>query len=431
MDQNMYFSFVAFLHSLHHPSYETKDGKHHQWPQRKMIDFCEFLGNPQNELKIIHVAGTNGKGSCVSIISSYLQLSGFKVGVYMSPEVLDIKERIQINGELISMEYVELFYEKVIKYSRISVYKNEYNSFDTYSQVLVALAFSYFNSKKVDYAIIETGIGGEFDPTNIVTPILSVITSIGYDHTALLGHNLEKIAKAKCGIIKKKIPVVVGRIDNSLKKVFSDVAKSKQSSIFYTDENNEVFKLFEKLEIYTPYQQNNADCCWLVIGVLSRLNYISKPNIRIFMKAMSEFRHLNNLRGRWEQVYSKPDVILDICDNELGARCVFKFIANIMKSDLYDRLIIIMGLTGPSKIDMLKYFPSSALYYYTQSHGYISADRVKALLGYSGECYQTPTAAIKSYLVDKRDSDLVLVVGSIHIISDAILFFDKIKNGEC
>lgn len=427
MDQSLYLNFVRFLHSLHHPSYETKDGRQHQWPLRKMSEFCKYLGDPQQKLKIIHVAGTNGKGSCVSIIASYLQLSGFKVGVYISPEILDIKERIQINGELISVEYIEQFYKKVIEYSSFKFYNNEHNSFDTYSQVLVAMAFSYFKTKKVDFAIIETGIGGELDPTNIVTPILSVITTIGYDHTALLGQDLESIAKAKCGVIKKMIPVVVGCIDDSLKKVFSNDAKSKHSSIIYTDESNDENHPFGKIEIHLPYLHPNADCCWSAIGVLSKLNYINKPDIHIFQKAVSEYRQLYSLRGRWEQVYSKPDIILDICDNELGAKCVFKDVATIMKSNVYGRLIIIMGLTGPSKIDMIKYFPSNALYYYTESHGYISANRVKALLGYPGECYQTPTDAIKSYLLDKQESDLVLVVGSIHIITDAIRFFDAKK----
>ena len=428
MDQSLYFSFVEFLHSLHHPSYETKDGRHHQWPLRKMNDFCEFLDNPQRKLNIIHVAGTNGKGSCVSIVASYLQLSGYKVGVYMSPEIIDFKERIQVNGELISVDYVEQFYKKVIDYSCNNIYKNRQNSFDTYSQVLVAMAFSYFYSKEVDYAIIETGIGGEFDPTNIVTPILSIITTIGYDHTALLGHDLESISKAKCGIIKKTIPVVVGRIDASLKKVFSDVAKNRNCPIFYTDEIKTDTQPFEKNGIHTPYLHANADCCWLAVGLLSKLNYIGTPDFYIFQKAVSEHRQLYKLRGRWEQVYCKPDIILDICDNELGAKSVFKYVATIMASNLYDRLIIIMGLTGPSKIDMVKYFPSNALYYYTQSHGYISANQVKAILGYPGECYQTPADAIKSYLLNKRDSDLVLVVGSIHIITDAICYFDAIKN---
>lgn len=423
MSQSLYDSFVKFLYSLHHPTYETSDGRHHQWSLRQMNDFCEFLGNPQKKLKVIHVAGTNGKGSCVSIIASYLQLAGFKVGIYISPEILDIKERIQVNGELISINFVEQFYKEILNYRNLCEVK-------TYSQVLVAMAFSYFYTQKVDYAIIETGIGGALDPTNIVMPILSVITTIGYDHTSLLGYDLESIARSKGGIIKDMVPVVIGGINKSLKSIFSEIAKNKLSPIFFTNELKEDYQRIKRFDFAIPYQQSNAECCWLAINVLSRLKYISKPNLRLFQQALSVHCRLYNLRGRWEQICRKPDIFLDICDNELGAKCVFNFIENIMKRDLYDRLIIIMGLTGPSKLNMAKYFPSNALYYYTQSHGYISADNVKTSLGHPGECYQTPVDAINSYLHNKRDTDLVLVVGSIHIITDAIRFFDTNLEGN-
>ena len=425
MEQSLYDCFVKYLHSLHHPTYETRDGRQHQWPLRKMIDFCGFLGNPQQNLKIIHVAGTNGKGSCVSIIASYLQLSGYKVGIYISPEVLDFKERIQVNGEYVSVKYIEQFYKKLIDYSNYSTNKD--HVFDTYSQVLVAMAISYFDFKEVDYAVIETGIGGSFDPTNIVTPILSVITSIGYDHTSLLGCDLESIAIAKSGIIKEQVPVVVGKIDDTIKSVFSDKAKNRHSLIFYTDEYIDVDSSLDGFEFSTPYQYDNSICCWLAIRVLSKYNHIGKPNELFFLNAVSNHRKLCNLRGRWEKIGQNPDVFLDICDNELGAKCVFEFVGNVMKRKLYDRLIIIMGLTGPSKFNMIKYFPSDALYYYTQSHGFISADEVKNALGYPGKCYKTPAEAISDYLQYKRDSDLVLIIGSIHIITDAIHFF----NTDC
>lgn len=420
---NSTHEFLKFLHSLHHPTYE-KDGVLYQWPLKKMTDFCHYMGDPQQKLKMIHVAGTNGKGSCVAILSSYLRILGFSVGIYISPEVLDFRERIQVNGRPISTSYIEEFYKNLLDYSLAHHNKRLQDLFDTYSQVLVAMAFSYFNNQRVDYAIIETGIGGENDPTNIITPVLSIITSIGFDHTKLLGNELRTIAKAKCGIIKDGIPVIVGQIDSTIKEVFISVAEQKHSQVFFTDEYIKIDFMFEgESKKVSPYLKRNAECCWVGVSVLSYQERIGRPNWTYFEKAVHVHKMENNLHGRWEKVSSRPDIYLDICDNELGAKCVFKYVEEMMRQGMYERLVIIIGLTGPSKLNVIQYLPQDAKYYYTQSHGYISAEEVRSVAGFIGDCFSSPVDAIQCYLSCKEKDDLVLVAGSIHIITDALRFF--------
>lgn len=422
-DECSFDDFLNFIHNLNHPTYEM-DGRLYQWPLCRMEQFCHYLGDPQDQLKIIHVAGTNGKGSCVSILSSYLRFCGYKVGIYISPEVIDVRERIQINGEYVDSTYVSDFYCKIQAYIQCQE-KKHLKAFDTYSQVLVALAFSYFKDMHVDFAIIETGIGGLNDPTNIVTPILSVITSIGFDHMSLLGYDLMSIARAKSGIIKKNIPVVVGCIDSSIKDVFLNAAQEKQSPIYYVNKYLVADSRTDNVQGATPYQDDNVACCWLSINVLSKYKYDVPVCREKLMMATTSYKTLNNLRGRWEKIYSKPDIYLDICDNELGAESVFRHVNRLMCERSYSRLVIIIGLTGPSKLGVVKYLPRNAIYYYTQSRSFISAEEVKDAIGVSGECFLLPSDAIEKYLKESHPNDLVLVVGSIHVVRDAIIFFER------
>lgn len=420
--QDTYTRFIAFLHSLHHPTYK-KGERHYQWPLANMIRFCNFIGNPQNDLRILHVAGTNGKGSCVALIATYLKSLGYNVGTYTSPELFDVRERIQINGEVIPKHDVIEFYGLLSQY--IATGKN--CCFDTYSQVLVCLAFYYFKRKNVDFAVIETGIGGMLDPTNIITPIISIITSIGLDHTDLFGDNVYDIAKAKSGIIKNGIPVVVGIMELSLIDLFKDVA-TRNKAPFYSamsmTSQNEFFHSLAPCD----YQEDNIRVCYSALRILSNYGLTKEYNHEQFLNAIDTFKSVFNLHCRWEYVSHSPDIILDICDNELGAKRIFSFAKRSMNTGHYKRLVIIMGLTGPRKIRMLDYFPRDAKYYYTQSHGFIEASDVKRIFGAPGDCYQSPIDAIKDYLLTKDRHDLVLILGSIHIVSEAFSYFKNKKS---
>lgn len=420
----LFDEFIDFLHSLNHPTF-TENGKQFQWSLYKMRHFCSYLGDPQNRIKCIHVAGTNGKGSCVSIMASYLRLSGYRVGIYISPEVMDVRERIQVNGKMISKHFMADFYQKLIEYSDVFFSSNPNIAFDTYSQVFVALAFSYFNKKNVDFAVIETGIGGLNDPTNIIMPVLSIITSIGYDHTELLGNDLRSIAKEKSGIIKYAIPVVVGHIPQQVESVFSQYAKNNNSCLYFMDKQRASSFPTQLITDSPSYEINNVECCKLALNVLEKNKVISTFDDELFVEAVFRHKEMNNLKGRWQKLYNKPDIYADICDNELAAENVFQHVKQLSKSNNYKRLVIIIGLTGPSKTGVLKHLPRNATYFFTQSHGYISAQEVKAATGFEGDCFLSPSKALERYMTNKDPLDLVIIIGSIHIISEAINFFDN------
>lgn len=414
-----YLCFIEYLHSLHHPTYE-KDGRLYQWPLENMVNFCHFLGDPQNKLKIIHIAGTNGKGSCVSLIATYLMALGYKVGTYTSPELFDIKERIRINGVVIPKSVIEEFYEVLSRY-KIS---GKAGNLDTYSQVFISLAFYYFNKTCVDYAVIETGIGGTLDPTNIATPILTIITSIGLDHTELLGNTILEIAKAKSGIIKNNIPVIVGPMSDYLTDYFKMRAQQNDAPFYCASSFDWRDDSFFPSPLQADYQKDNIKTCYAALMVLSSLGHIGPFNQEKYLSAIDTYRELFCIHGRWEYVSHSPDIIIDICDNELGAKRVFESIKYIYGQGHYKRLVIIFGLTGPSKLGMLKYFPQDAIYYYTQSHSFIEPSEVRKVFGVPGNCYQNPENAIEHYLSTKDRNDLVLIMGSIHIASVAYRYFN-------
>lgn len=417
---NKYSSFLTYLHSLSHPTYE-QDGRHYQWPLNKMFRFCNYLKNPQNEFKIIHIAGTNGKGSCVSIIARYLMLLGYKVGTYTSPELFDVRERVRLNGHMIQNEDIIDFYDIIQEY----ISKDLENSFDTYSQVFVCLAFYYFNKHNIDFAIIETGIGGTNDPTNVVTPIASVITSIGLDHTDVFGDNILDIAKEKSGIIKQCIPVVLGPVEPHLRSFVEQFADSLEAPLYSTDDLTILDdKIYQGIS-QSSYQSENMKTCYKVLSVLASRGYTPPIEDSLFHKALSDYRSVFGLYGRWDYVGHSPDIIVDICDNESSAKKVFSDVKNLCTKKQYSRVVIIFGLTGPRKLSMLKYFPKNAIYYYTESHGFISPHEVKMALSFPGNCYSQTSLAIDEYMKEKASNDLVLILGSIHIISEALHYFNN------
>lgn len=311
-----------------------------------------LLDNPENKFKSIHVAGTNGKGSTSHMLASVLQEAGYKVGLYTSPHLKDFRERVKINGEMISESEVITFVENnKTKFEEISL---------SFFEWTVGLAFDYFSNQKVDIAIIETGLGGRLDSTNVVTPELSVITNIGIDHTQFLGDTLEKISKEKAGIIKKDIPIVIGETQLETKLVFVHKARSMNAPICFADkENSEVYKT----DLKGSYQQKNVKTCLKSLYILQNMGWkISEKNIE---DGLLFVVRNTLLLGRWQTLDASPTVICDTGHNEDGV----KEIVRQLEIMTYNKLHIVFGAVNDKSIDkVLDLFPKTAQYYFCQAN---------------------------------------------------------------
>lgn len=429
-----YNEFINYISSLHHPTYEI-NGIHYQWGLDGIKALDTFLDNPSKKLKIIHVAGTNGKGSCSSFIAAILISHGLKVGTYNSPQLFDIRERIKINGEMISQSEVLLFYEKLKLYNEQATYDN-LPKLVSYSEVFVEMAFDFFAKRKVDIAIIETGIGGRLDPTNIIEhPLLSVITSIGKDHIELFGDSLERIAYEKCGIIKNYCPVVVGAVPRTVANIIQKEANKNQSKVYFTENYyNSLPSKFQHKHDYSfdllgQYQALNIQTTLCAIALLEELYPgIVKFSHNNILCALRNTAKIMRLRGRWEILNIKPTIIADICSNPLGLRLNIQQLLNMMISNKqYHRLVFIIGLTSINKIDIRDELPRNAKYIYTQSKSYISSETLAKEIGVPGEITYSVEEAIALYLSDYRKNDLVYIGGSIHVVADAISIINNLN----
>jgi dihydrofolate synthase/folylpolyglutamate synthase len=299
------------------------------------ILLCDFLGNPQHRFKSIHIAGTNGKGSVSHILASVLQAQGYKVGLYTSPHLKDFRERIKINGELCSEDFVIDFTKKIQpKIDEIA---------PSFFEITVAMAFEYFARQEVDFAIIETGLGGRLDSTNVIMPVLSIITNISFDHQNLLGNTLQEIATEKAGIIKQNIPVVIGKKSIETENVFIQKAKLENAAIYFTDEiyqfksiiKNELSTSFQysnkitntdfiiESDLRANYQQENLLAAFLAIEILN-----TACNVKIDLKNEQQgFLNVvknTNFIGRWQQLQSQPTIIADVGHNEAGVQKIIE-----------------------------------------------------------------------------------------------------------
>ena len=295
---------------------------------------CEALNNPQHKFRSIHIAGTNGKGSTSHMLAAILQTAGYKTGLYTSPHLKDFRERIRINGEMIAEQTVIEF---------VNENKNEFEKIQpSFFEITVAMAFDYFAKEKVDIAVIETGLGGRLDSTNVITPVLSVITNISYDHMDMLGDTLEKIAVEKAGIIKRNIPIVIGESNSETKKVFENKAIEMNAPVSFADEIYSVSNanlledglhlsiLKNKSERYDNlildltghYQEKNSCTVLQSTDILNELNFsISENSIR---KGLQQVKRLTGLRGRWDILSQYPLIIADVAHNEGGFSEVFE-----------------------------------------------------------------------------------------------------------
>ncbi len=394
------------------------------------IKLMNALGNPHTRFRSIHIAGTNGKGSVSHLLAAVLQSAGYKVGLYTSPHLVDFGERIRINGEMIEQQYVVDFVEqKKILFEEIR---------PSFFEVSMAMAFNYFADYKIDIAIVEVGLGGRLDSTNILLPELSVITNISYDHLAFLGDTLEKIAFEKAGIIKKNTPVVIGEAITETKNVFEMKAKFENAPIQFTEDLlSVVFKEYmnQKMIVETfdnkrytvglcgLYQLKNIATTLTAIENLKLLDFkIFENDVQLGLKNVCE---LTGLEGRWQKLQENPRVIADTGHNESGIR----YVVEQLRLQKYKTLRIVIGMVNDKDISaVLALLPIEAIYYFTQAsiERALSPDLLRnqaESVGLSGKAYLSVEQAIKSAIADAETDDLVFVGGSNFIVGEALIYF--------
>ena len=372
-----------------------------------------YLDHPHKSFKSIHIAGTNGKGSTSHMIASVMQTAGYKTGLYTSPHLLDFKERIKVNGEEISSKEVIIFINSNKAYF-------EKESF-TFFEMSVALAFWYFRKVEVDYAVIEVGLGGRLDATNIITPVLSIITNISLDHTQFLGKTHEKIAFEKAGIIKNGIPIIIGEEDIKTKDVFLNESKKLNAPLHFV--KNISINFTSDLKGF--YQTKNIQT------VITALNHLPDTNLdnSIIKKGLNRVVENTRLTGRWQVIRNSPKVILDIGHNKEALR----LISNQLNEISYNKLYLIMGFTKEREINsLLSLFPKDANFYLSSPkvERAMPISIVKASLKSSIlkiNYFKSISKAYQVALSNSDEDDLVLVTGSTFVVADLLKYLE-IKN---
>jgi len=374
-----------------------------------ILALSEYLGNPEKQFKSIHVAGTNGKGSTSHMLASILQEQGYKVGLYTSPHLKDFTERIRINGNPIRKNCITNF----IKRNKEFLEKQKLSFFE----MTVGLAFEYFAKQKVDIAIIEVGLGGRLDSTNIITPIISVITNIGLDHTQMLGNTLEEIAFEKAGIIKKNIPIIIGEKQKETTNVFENTATKNSSTLYYASEN---IKEILKSDLIGSYQKYNIKTTIQTIEVISELGLkVTKENIK---NGLLNVVKNTNLKGRWQILQEKPRVICDTAHNKEG----LTYVLEQLRNENYRKLHIVLGVVNDKDLDIiLPLFPKKALFYFCKPdipRG-MSAKLLKEKankFNLVGEEYSSVNQAYKMSLDAVKTQDIIYIGGSTFVVAEII-----------
>ena len=394
------------------------------------IALMEHLGNPHTKFRSIHVAGTNGKGSTSHLIAAVLQSAGYKVGLYTSPHLVDFRERIRINGQMIPEENVVQF----VQDNRAFLDQIKPSFFET----TMALAFDYFAQQQVDIAVIEVGLGGRLDSTNIITPLLSVITNIGYDHTEFLGHTLKDIAREKAGIIKPGVPCVIGETDDETEQVFIEAAKANglwgnglettDCRIWFADQCGYMRKrrLREAptCQLQGLYQDKNQQMAYVALQVLRNYTqYTLHITQSAIAKGYANVCSLTGLRGRWELLNEKPLTICDTGHNSHGIKYVAEQLAILHNT--HSTLHIVFGMVSDKDVDVvLSLLPKEAHYYFTQAktHRAMPAEELRAKFG-NGRAFPSVEAAVRAAQKEATDKDIIFIGGSNYVVGEALTLF--------
>lgn len=418
-------------------NYESQGQNGYKASLSNMKKLDEHFGHPHKSFKSIHIAGTNGKGSVSHTLASMLQVCGYKVGLYTSPHLLDFSERIRINGQPIAEDYVTAFVEQGKSY------------FDTigatFFEIATEMAFNYFKENEVDIAVIEVGLGGRLDSTNVITPLLSVITNVGMDHTHILGSTIEQIAMEKGGIIKDAVPVVIGEASPEIRPIFEALAKECDAPIIYAEDSNEItsaeimpdgngiyYKTVHsgniKGQLCGNYQIKNARTILSIITELTKMGYLCIPEMQqtkfAIQKEINEaFLHvceITGLKGRWQTLRTQPTIICDIGHNVAAWEQLSKQLANTKCEHKH----IVFGIVDDKDVyGVMSLLPKDATYYFTKPSTKRGLHEQSLLVfgqqfGLKGESYPTVKEAYLAALRTAEKNDLIFIGGSNYVVAD-------------
>ena len=388
------------------------------------ILLCEALGNPQNKFKSVHVAGTNGKGSSSHMLAAILQTAGYKTGLYTSPHLKEFTERIRINGKEIDKNFVVDFVKRIK--SSIENIK------PSFFEITVAMAFDYFAKQKVDVAVIEVGLGGRLDSTNMITPLVSLITNISWDHQDLLGDTLQKIAFEKAGIIKQTVPVVVSERNQEVDEIFRTKSNEEQSQLYFASDLWKIDSISEgvyqvqdpsktvelTLDLMGVYQRKNLGGVLQVVELLNGKGFnISQEAIQI---ALENVTTITGLKGRWQKLSHQPLVICDTGHNEAGIREV---VAQI-QAQKFEKLFIVLGCVKDKDLSsVLSLLPVDAYYFFCQAKIPRALDAIElsnraAVFGLKGEVISDVNEAIGTARKKATPNDFIFVGGSTFVVAE-------------
>lgn len=426
-----YQQTVAYLFSQL-PMFQAIGAKAFKKDLTNIKRLCTELGQPQNRYPTIHIAGTNGKGSTSHILAAVLQAHGLKVGLYTSPHYRDFRERIKIDGQYVSEAFVIEFVEN---------YRKSWEVIQpSFFEITVAMAFEYFAQQKVDIAVIETGLGGIYDSTNIITPVLSVITNISFDHQEMLGHELPQIAWSKAGIIKPNIPVVVGERQAEVVSVFETTAKANNAPIYFASDHYKVEKTastwltttynvylnnilkYEQLQtgLSGTYQQLNLQTSLQAVDLIpASICQIEEKRLRF---ALEHIKTLTSFIGRWQVIEQSPLVVCDSAHNEAGIQQSIKELLSLP----YQQLHLVIGVVKDKDLNkMMPYLPESATYYFAKADIPRGLDaeilrQKAATFERYGKSYSSVAAAVAAAKANAKQNDVIYIGGSIFVVAEII-----------
>lgn len=390
------------------PNYQHQGGTAYKPGLERITELLEKVGNPHRTIKTIHVAGTNGKGSVSHILAAVFQAHGYKTGLFTSPHITDFRERIKINGNWIDPDFVVDFVEG----NKADIQKINPSFFE----ITTAMAFLAFARHKCDIAVIETGLGGRLDSTNVITPQVSIITNIGMDHTAFLGNSLPEIALEKAGIIKPNVPVVIGDMLEELRPIFMQVAEEKNSRLFFSNDESKVFR---QTDLLGSFQQRNIQTALLAVHVL-KLSW--NLNEEVIKTALQNVVARTNFRGRMQQIGQSPQIIVDAAHNEDGINTLLKEVELID----FENLKVIYGASNDKNWPtIISKFPKSTHFYFAQFDAMRSVTKAEfsAEGNRMGLIFKTYSDVTEAYVECKRQAspnDLILICGSFYLIEKII-----------
>lgn len=436
-----YAATLEYLYA-HLPMYQRVGVAAYKTDLSNTIALCEYLGQPQHKFRSIHVGGTNGKGSVSHLLAALCQASGLKTGLYISPHYRDFRERIKINGQYIPRKKVVQFVEK--HRARLEAIQ------PSFFEMTVGLAFDYFAEEQVDVAIIEVGLGGRLDSTNVITPLLSIITNISYDHMNLLGDTLPQIASEKAGIIKPDIPVVIGETHPESAPVFLKKATEQNAPITFADTLWEIREksttydtatydvyrqgqqVWENLRVDTagPYQVKNVATVLEAWEHAVPLLALSPADPSVVRTALGTLRSLTRFMGRWQVIGQSPTILCDSAHNEAGIRLAFEKIRSMQEAAFHagppSRLHLVTGFVNDKEVGkILGLFPTTARYYFAKANipRGLDAEALRqqaAAYGLHGQAYVSVKNALRAARRSARPHDLIVVIGSIFVVAEVL-----------